>query len=205
MDHSLSQIAEMDRASVLHPFTQAKDYASGKAGDPTIVTGGKGIRIQDARGNGYIDAFAGLYCVNIGYGRDEVADAISRQAHQLAYYHSYAAHTTDQLAILSDRLVRMAPGKMSKVFYGMSGSDANETQAKLVWYYNNLRGKPGKKKIISRDRGYHGCSVVSGSMTGMSFYHDHMDLPMGLIRHTGAPHHYWGAEPGESEEQFSAR
>jgi L-2,4-diaminobutyrate transaminase len=199
------QISDMDRRSVLHPFTQLKDFATGKAGDPTIVTGGKGIRIQDANGNQLIDAFAGLYCVNIGYGRDEVAEAISRQAYQLAYYHSYAAHTTEALARLSDRLVGMAPGRMSKVFYGMSGSDANETQAKLVWYYNNLRGKPNKKKIISRERGYHGCSVVSGSMTGMSFYHDHMDLPMDLIWHTGAPHHYWGAEPGETELQFSAR
>ena len=205
MSLDISQIADMDRRSVLHPFTQLKDFATGKAGDPTIVTGGKGIRIQDAKGNLLIDAFAGLYCVNIGYGRDEVAEAISRQAYQLAYYHSYAAHTTEELARLSDRLARMAPGKMSKVFYGMSGSDANETQAKLVWYYNNLRGKPGKKKIISRERGYHGCSVISGSMTGMSFYHDHMDLPMGLIKHTGAPHHYWGAEPGETEMQFSAR
>lgn len=205
MSLDIRQIADMDRRSVLHPFTQLKDFATGKAGDPTIVTGGKGIRIQDAKGNQLIDAFAGLYCVNIGYGRDEVAEAISRQAYQLAYYHSYAAHTTEELARLSDRLVRMAPGKMSKVFYGMSGSDANETQAKLVWYYNNLRGKPNKKKIISRERGYHGCSVISGSMTGMSFYHDHMDLPMGLIRHTGAPHHYWGAQPGETELQFSAR
>lgn len=205
MSLDIRDIADMDRRSVLHPFTQLKDFATGKAGDPTIVTGGKGIRIQDAKGNQLIDAFAGLYCVNIGYGRDEVAEAISRQAYQLAYYHSYAAHTTEELARLSDRLVRMAPGKMSKVFYGMSGSDANETQAKLVWYYNNLRGKPGKKKIISRERGYHGCSVISGSMTGMSFYHDHMDLPMGLIKHTGAPHHYWGAEPGETEMQFSAR
>ncbi len=132
MDHGLSHIAETDRGSVLHPFTQAKDYASGKSGDPTIITGGKGIRIQDAKGNSYIDGFAGLYCVNIGFGRDEVAEAIAKQAHQLAYYHSNAAHTTDQCAILSDRLVRMAPGRMSKVFYGMSGSDANETQAKLV-------------------------------------------------------------------------
>lgn len=205
MSLDIRDIADMDRRSVLHPFTQLKDFATGKAGDPTIVTGGKGIRIQDAKGNQLIDAFAGLYCVNIGYGRDEVAEAISRQAYQLAYYHSYAAHTTEELARLSDRLVKMAPGKMSKVFYGMSGSDANETQAKLVWYYNNLRGKPNKKKIISRERGYHGCSVISGSMTGMSFYHDHMDLPMGLIRHTGAPHHYWGAEPGETEMQFSAR
>ncbi|MCP1835588.1 L-2,4-diaminobutyrate transaminase [Bradyrhizobium sp. USDA 4532] len=198
-------IAERDRASVLHPFTQLKDFASGKIGNPTIVAGGKGIRIEDAQGRSYIDGFAGLYCVNIGYGRTEVAEAIARQAYKLAYYHTYAAHTTEELANLSDRLVRMAPGKPSKVFFGLSGSDANETQAKLVWYYNNLRGQPKKKKIISRERGYHGCSVISGSMTGMSFYHDHMDLPFPGILHTGTPHYYWGAEPGETEESFSCR
>lgn len=203
--NDIKTIAEKDRATVLHPFTQLKDFATGRIGDPTIVTGGKGIRIEDAQGHSYIDGFAGLYCVNIGYGRTEVAEAIARQAYKLAYYHTYAAHTTDELAILSDRLVGMAPGKPSKVFYGLSGSDANETQAKLVWYYNNLRGQPKKKKIISRDRGYHGCSVVSGSMTGMSFYHDHMDLPFPGILHTGVPHHYWGAEPGETEEAFSRR
>lgn len=205
MTIDVAAIGALDRASTLHPFTQLKDFATGKLGEPTIVETGKGIRIQDATGRSYIDGFAGLYCVNIGYGRTEVAEAISRQAYRLAYYHSYAAHTTDELAILSDRLVKMAPGKMSKVFYGMSGSDANETQAKLVWYYNNLRGQPRKKKIISRLRGYHGCSVVSGSMTGMSFYHDHMDLPFSGILHTGAPHHYWGAQPGETEAEFSQR
>ncbi|UPK28184.1 aspartate aminotransferase family protein [Bradyrhizobium sp. 195] len=205
MTINIKEISKKDKNSVLHPFTQLKDYATGGLGEPTIVETGKGIRIQDAHGNQLIDGFAGMYCVNIGYGRTEVADAISRQAYRLAYYHSYAAHTTDELAILSDRLVKMAPGKMSKVFYGMSGSDANETQAKLVWYYNNLRGKPNKKRIISRERGYHGCSVVSGSMTGMSFYHDQMDLPLSQIVHTGAPHHYWGATPGETEREFSAR
>lgn len=201
----IKTVADRDRSTVLHPFTQLKDFATGKIGDPTIVAGGKGIRIEDADGRSYIDAFAGLYCVNIGYGRTEVADAIARQAHKLAYYHTYAAHTTEELATLSDRLVRMAPGNPSKVFFGMSGSDANETQAKLVWYYNNLRGYPKKKKIIARERGYHGCSVISGSMTGMSFYHDHMDLPFPGILHTGTPHHYWGAEPGETEEAFSRR
>lgn len=205
MRFDIKTITEKDRNAVLHPFTQLKDFASGKLGEPTIVETGKGIRIQDAHGNQLIDGFAGLYCVNIGYGRDDVAEAISRQAYRLAYYHSYAAHTTDELAILSDRLVKMAPGEMSKVFFGMSGSDANETQAKLVWYYNNLRGKPNKKRIISRERGYHGCTVMAGSMTGMSFYHDHMDLPLPQVVHTGVPHHYWGANVGETELEFSAR
>ena len=198
------RIAKLDRGATLHPFTQLKDFATGKS-DPVIIDTAKGIRIQDAAGNSLIDAFAGLYCVNIGYGRTEVADAIARQAHRLAYYHTYVGHTTDELATLSDRLIKMAPGKMRKVFYGMSGSDANETQAKLVCYYNNLRGQPKKKKIISRERGYHGCSVVSGSMTGMSFYHTEMDLPLPGILHTGVPHHYWGSEAGETEIEFSKR
>lgn len=199
------KIAEMDRNSVLHPFTYLKDYASGSSGGPVIVESGKGVRIVDSTGREYIDGFAGLYCVNVGYGRTEVAEAIARQAYKLAYYHSYASHTTDVLATLSDRLVKMAPGKMSKVFYGLSGSDANETQAKIVWYYNNLRGLPKKKKIIARERGYHGCSVVSGSMTGLSFYHDHMDLPIAGILRTGVPHFYWGGVAGETEEAFSER
>lgn len=204
MDH-FDAVAELDRQSVLHPFTYLKGHASGEGPAPVIIEGAKGVRIRDARGHEFIDGFAGLYCVNIGYGRTEVAEAIARQAYKLAYYHSYAGHTTEELARLSDRLVRMAPGRMSKVFYGLSGSDANETQAKLVWYYNNLRGLPRKKKIIARERGYHGCSVVSGSMTGMSFYHDHMDLPVSGILRTGVPHHYWGAVPGETELEFSAR
>lgn len=201
---TLDRTKALDRAAVLHPFTHAKDYEAGNA-DSYVVSSGSGVRIKLADGSELIDGFGGLYCVNIGYGRTEVANAIAEQAHNLAYYHSYAGHTTEALALLSDRLIRMAPGGMSKVFYGLSGSDANETQAKLVWYYNNLRGLPRKKKIIARERGYHGCSVVSGSMTGMAFYHDHMDLPLPIVRHAGVPHHYWGARDGESERDFSAR
>ncbi len=198
-------LEEMDRQSVLHPFTNLKSYAAGELGDPRIVETGQGIRIRDSTGRELIDGFAGLYCVNIGYGRQEVADAIHAQAKQLAYYHAYAAHSTEALIRLSDRLVRMAPGRMSRVFYGLSGSDANETQVKLAWYYNNILGRHRKKKIIARERGYHGCSVLSGSLTGMSFYHAAFDLPVDTVRHTGAPHYYWGAEAGESEEAFSQR
>ena len=202
---SSDEVARMDRATNLHPFTPVRAFEADEIGGPRIVERGEGIRITDAEGKTSIDGFAGLYCVNIGYGRSEVADAIARQAHQLAYYHCYAGHTTRELARLSQRLVDLAPGDMRKVFYGLSGSDANETQAKLVWHYHNLIGKPDKKKIVARERGYHGCSVVSGSMTGMNFYHAHMDLPVKSILHTGVPHHYWGAEAGESELEFSQR
>jgi L-2,4-diaminobutyrate transaminase len=200
-----ASLGAIDRASILHPFSPIRDFASGKLGEPRIVTGASGIRIRDSAGRELIDGFSALYCVNVGYGRSEIADAIAHQAHQLAYYHTYAGHSNEPLIRLSQRLLAMAPGSMQKVFYGLSGSDANETQVKLVWYYNNLRGQPKKKKIISRMRGYHGCSVMAGSLTGMSFYHDHMDLPLPGVLHAGAPHHYWGAEAGESEQAFSQR
>ena len=206
---STSDLHHADRASVLHPSTSITDFASGKL-PSTIVDSASGVRIRDTEGHELIDAFAGLYCVNIGYGRTEVADAIARQAHQLAYYHTYAGHSTEELIRLSDRLVKMAPISnggvpMQRVFYGTSGSDANETNAKLVWYYHNLIGKPKKKRIIARDRAYHGNTVMAGSMTGLNFYHNFMDLPVSAILRTGAPHHYWGANPGETEEQFSQR
>ncbi|EJN39655.1 adenosylmethionine-8-amino-7-oxononanoate aminotransferase [Pseudomonas sp. GM84] len=200
-----AEIADLDRKSVLHPSTYLKEFASGEGGGPTIIESGAGVFIKDAAGKQYLDGFSGLYCVNVGYGRTEIADAIAKQAQKIAYYHSYVGHTTDELAKLSARLVEMAPGEMSKVFYGLSGSDANETQAKLVWYYHNLRGLPRKKKIIARDRGYHGCSVMSGSLTGMAFYHNQMDLPISGVLRTGAAYHYMDAVPGETEEQFSDR
>lgn len=213
-DVATADLHQADRASVLHPSTSIADFASGKL-PSTIVESASGVRIRDTEGHELIDAFAGLYCVNIGYGRTEVADAIARQAHRLAYYHTYAGHSTEELIRLSDRLIKMAPlsnggapnssGKMQRVFYGTSGSDANETNAKLVWYYHNLIGKPKKKRIIARDRAYHGNTVMAGSMTGLNFYHNFMDLPVSAILRTGAPHHYWGANSGESEEQFSQR
>ena len=217
----LTGLASADRASVLHPSTNIADFASGKS-PATLVETASGVRVrltEDGEERELIDAFAGLYCVNIGYGRKEVADAIARQAHKLAYFHSYAGHSTEELIRLSERLIAMAPpsatadghpGKMQRVFYGTSGSDANETQAKLIWYYHNLIGKPKKKRIIARERAYHGNTVMAGSMTGLNFYHSFMDLPISAVIRTGAPHYYWGtaeaeSSAGETEEQFSAR
>ncbi len=202
MSNKTQQLLEIDRQRVFHASTHLKQYAAGELSG-RIISSGRGIRITDSNGIELIDGFAGLYCVNIGYGRTEMADAIYEQAKELAYYHTYVGHTNEALVKLSDRIINMAPEGMSKVYYGMSGSDANETQLKLVWYYNNVRGLPNKKKIISRDRGYHGSSIASGSMTGLPLFHAHFDLPLERIKHTLAPYYYRREDDSMSELEFS--
>ncbi|MBO1520152.1 aspartate aminotransferase family protein [Oceanisphaera pacifica] len=193
---------EMDRQNIFHASTHLKQYSSGEI-KGRIITGAQGIRITDSTGIELIDAFAGLYCVNIGYGRLEMAEALYEQAKKLAYYHTYVGHTNEALIELSERIIKMAPAGMSKVYYGMSGSDANETQMKLVWYYNNVRGLPQKKKIISRDRGYHGSTIAAGSLTGLDTFHAHFDLPLPRVKHTLAPVYYHRADHDMSEGEFS--
>ncbi|MDR2329729.1 MAG: aminotransferase class III-fold pyridoxal phosphate-dependent enzyme [Comamonas sp.] len=200
-----AQLFEDDRAHFMHPSTHAHDHASG-ALPGRIITGASGVRIRDHQGCELLDAFAGLYCVNIGYGRTEVADAIHAQATQLAYYHTYVGHSSEAIIELSARIIRdWAPAGMKKVYYGLSGSDANETQVKLVRYYNNVLGRPQKKKIISRQRGYHGVTVAAASLTGLPANHQDFDLPIARIGHVECPHHYRYANPGESEADFATR
>ena len=195
-------LEELDRKTVFHASTHLKDHASGASG-AHIIERGSGIRIVDADGREFIDAFAGLYCVNVGYGRKEIAQAIQAQAEKLAYYHTYVGHSNEAVIRLSEKVLAMAPKGMSKIYYGMSGSDANETQVKLVWYYNNILGREKKKKIISRHRGYHGSGIMTGSLTGLEVFHKAFDLPLPQVRHTVAAHYYRYAEPGMSEEDFS--
>lgn len=201
MSQDFSQLFEQDRAHFMHPSTHAHDHASG-ALKGRIITGAEGIRLRDHEGRELIDAFAGLYCVNIGYGRTEVADAIHRQAKELAYYHTYVGHSTEAIIELSSRIIDWAPAGMKKVYYGLSGSDANETQVKLVRYYNNILGRPRKKKIISRDRGYHGSGIMTGSLTGLPSFHQHFDLPVEGVKHTVCPHWYRKAPAGMDEQAF---
>jgi len=200
--HNTGALHALDRAHLFHPSTHLRQHAEGQSPN-RIVTGGEGVYIEDAEGNRSLDAFAGLYCVNIGYGRPEMADAIHEQARKLAYYHAYVGHASEPAILLSEKIIGMAPEGMSRVYYGLSGSDANETQLKLVWYYNNILGRPEKKKIISRWRGYHGSGVMTGSLTGLEVFHKAFDLPREPIMHTVCPHHYRHAEPGISEAQFS--
>ncbi|MCQ0091417.1 aspartate aminotransferase family protein [Roseovarius sp. M141] len=197
------QLAEWDRDNFFHPSTHLAQFARGEV-QSRIISGAKDCHIEDREGNRHLDAFAGLYCVNVGYGRTEIAEAIAKQAHELAYYHAYVGHGTEVAITLAKMVLDRAPDHMSKVYFGLSGSDANETNIKLVWYYNNILGRPEKKKIISRWRGYHGSGLMTGSLTGLELFHKKFDLPLEQVIHTEAPYYYRRDDLDMTEEQFVA-
>jgi len=198
------QLDQWDRDNLLHPSTHLAQHARGETPGRVIRTA-SGVRIEDRDGQRWLDGFAGLYCVNVGYGRSEIADAIAEQAHELAYYHAYVGHGTEASITLAKMVMDRAPDHMSKVYFGLSGSDANETNIKLVWYYNNILGRPEKKKIISRWRGYHGSGVMTGSLTGLPLFHEKFDLPMAPVLHTTAPYYYRRGDLSQSEAAFTAQ
>lgn len=197
------QLDQWDHDHFFHPSTHLGQFARGELAN-RIVTGGEGVYISDRDGNRLLDAFAGLYCVNIGYGRQEVAEAIAAQAREMAYYHSYVGHGTEASITLAKMIIDRAPANMSRVYFGLSGSDANETNVKLVWYYNNILGRPEKKKIISRWRGYHGSGLMTGSLTGLELFHKKFDLPLSQVLHTEAPYYFRRTDLSMSESQFVA-
>jgi L-2,4-diaminobutyrate transaminase len=197
------QLDQWDRENFFHPSTHLAQHARGESPARVIRTAA-GCHIEDRDGNRLLDAFAGLYCVNAGYGRTEITDAIAAQARELAYYHSYAGHGTEASITLAKMVLDRAPGNMSKVYFGLGGSDANETNIKLIWYYNNILGRPEKKKIISRWRGYHGSGLMTGSLTGLELFHKKFDLPLAQVVHTDAPFYYRRKNRDQSEEQFVA-
>jgi 4-aminobutyrate--pyruvate transaminase len=169
------------------------------------VTTGKGVHVYDENGKEYIEAMAGLWCASLGFSEPRLADVAYAQMKKLPYYHAFAHKSHDVGIDLAEKLIQIAPAPMSKVFFQCSGSEANDTVVKLVWYYNNAVGRPNKKKIISRLRGYHGVTVASASLTGLPNNHRDFDLPIANILHTDCPHYYRYANPGESEEAFATR
>jgi L-2,4-diaminobutyrate transaminase len=197
------QLDRWDRENFFHPSTHLGQFARGEAPE-RIITGGSGVYIEDRDGKKLLDAFAGLYCVNVGYGRKEIAEAIAKQARELAYYHAYVGHGTEASITLAKMVLDRAPKNMSKVYFGLGGSDANETNVKLVWYYNNILGRPEKKKIISRWRGYHGSGLMTGSLTGLESFHRKFDLPLAPVLHTEAPYYFRRPKIDMSEADFVA-
>jgi 4-aminobutyrate--pyruvate transaminase len=193
---------DRDVAFQLHPFTNLRKH---EAEGPLVMTGGRGIYVWDDTGRQYIEAMSGLWCAALGFGESRLVEAAERQMRRLPYYHLFSHKAHDVAIDLAERLIAIMPVPMSKIFFNSSGSEANDTAVKLVWYYNNALGRPRKKKIISRLRAYHGTTVAAASLCGLLPMHRDFDLPIAHVRHADCPYFYRDAKAGETEEAFAAR
>lgn len=194
--------AARDIAHHLHPYTNFKKHE--QTGPVTIVRG-RGVYVMDDDGKEYIEGMAGLWSAALGFSNERLATVAYEQMKQLPFYHAFNQRSHEPAINLAEKLTSMAPFEASKVFFANSGSEANDTVVKMVWYMNNALGRPLKKKIISRIKGYHGITVASGSLTGLPVNHRSFDLPIQGILHTSCPHYYRFGLEGETEEQFSTR
>ena len=186
----------------LHPSTNLDQH---EVNGPHVFNRGEGIYVYDDDGKQYIEGLAGLWCASLGFSEKRLVKAATRQLETLPFYHNFAHKAVEPSIELAEYLVEHAPVPMSKVFFTNSGSEANDTVVKLVWYYNNIVGRPQKKKIISRRGAYHGITVAAASLTGLQYAHTAFDLPIANIIHTDCPHHYHFAQEGESEADFAKR
>jgi 4-aminobutyrate---pyruvate transaminase len=198
----LSNLAARDVETLIHPYT---NLATFRDSGPLVFERGKGVWVYDSEGKAYIEGMAGLWCTALGYGNEELVEAAVAQMRKLSFGHLFTARSHDPAIELGEKLKEIAPMPISKVFFCCSGSEANDTQIKLVWYMNNALGRPRKKKIISRLNAYHGVTIGAASLTGLPNNHIDFDLPIANILHTSCPHHYRFARDGESEEDFSTR
>ena len=191
-----------DLEHLLHPVTNLKlHHEQG----PTISMKGKGVYLWDNKGKQYLEGMAGLWCTALGYGEEELARTAREQMEKLCYSQLFGSRSNEPSILLAEKLKSMMPMDAGRVFFGLSGSDANDTQVKLMRYYHNVIGKPERKKIIARWNGYHGVTVASGSLTGLPAFHKNFDLPIAGILHTDSHHYYRDAQPGETEDAFVDR
>jgi 4-aminobutyrate--pyruvate transaminase len=198
----LSNYAARDVETLLHPTTNLMAHRSQ---GPLVLERGEGIYVYDTAGKRYIEGLAGLWCTGLGYGNAELIEAAREQMSRLSFSHLFGGRSHEPAIALAEKLKAMAPCPTSKVFFTNSGSEANDTQIKIAWYANNARGRPKKKKIISRQRAYHGTTIASASLSGLSVFHADFDLPMARILHTDCPHYGKHAEPGETQEEYASR
>lgn len=203
----MDALAEKDLIHLLHPAT---NLALHQKTGPLVIDRGEGIYVWDNHGRRYIEGLAGLWCVAIGYGEEALVEAATAQMRKLAYGQLFASRSHEPGILLAEKLQSwMPPSKRHtgpwKFLFGNSGSDANDTQIKLIRYYNNVIGRPCKKKFISRLGGYHGVTLASASLTGLPPFHAHFDLPIDGVLHTACPHAFRHAMPGEDDEDFASR
>jgi 4-aminobutyrate--pyruvate transaminase len=199
---ALSNLAARDVETLVHPYV---NLARLRETGPLIFERGQGIFVYDTSGKPYIEGMSGLWCTALGYGNEELVETAAAQMRKLSFAHLFTGKSHDPAIELAEKLKEIAPVPISKVFFCNSGSEANDTQVKLIWYFNNALGRPHKKKIISRVKAYHGVTVAAASLTGLPGNHRDFDLPLPGFLHAGCPHHYRYAEAGESEEAFASR
>ncbi len=195
-------LVEKDIAHLLHPYTNlARHLENG----PNVIERGDGCYVYDNKGKRFLEAMSGLWCAGLGFSNKRLADAAKAQLDVLPYFHLFNHYSHPTAIELAEKLASIAPNDLQHVLFANSGSEANDSAVKLVWYYHNAIGKPEKKKIIGRQFGYHGVTVASGSLTGLPPVHANFDLPIARILHTDCPSHYHHALEGETEEEFSTR
>lgn len=202
---SPSVLAKKDVANHFHPYTNLRAIEKDA---PLMIVAGDGIEVIDDAGKRYIEGMAGLWCASLGFSEKRLGEAAKRQMDVLPYYHSFSGKAHNVVAEVSEKLISLAPTQAlrdGRVIFANSGSEANDTAFKLVHYYHNAIGKPLKKKIISRVKGYHGVTVASASLSGIPTMHQHFDLPIDGVLRVGCPHPYQFAKDGESSEQFATR
>jgi len=197
-----NSMAARDVAHVLHPYTNLVKH---EAVGPLVIERGKGIYVYDDQDKEYIEGMAGLWCAGLGFSEAALVDAAIEQMRKLPYYHGFGHKTTGPVVELAEKLKAMSPLPVGKIFFAEGGSGANDTLIKLIWYYNNARGRTDKKTILSRIKGYHGVTIASASLTGLPANHKDFDLPIARIKHVDCPHYYRFAQDGESEAEFVAR
>lgn len=196
-------IKTTDNAHHLHPFTTHHEL---REKGPRVITRAEGVYIYDEDGKKILDGMAGLWCVQLGYGRQELVDAAADAMKTLSYYNLFFQTTTPYAAKLADLIAQKTPEGLDQVFFGCSGSEAVDSAIKLIWYYWNLQGKPEKKAIIARERAYHGSTMAAASLSGLPFMQGIFDLPLPRFHHVAPTPHYYGyAENGESEHDFAMR
>jgi len=198
----LQKLIDKDSDLILHP---ASSIAALCEQGPDMIVKGKGAHVYDAKGTKLLDAIAGLWCVNVGYGRMELSQVMKEAADELAYYHTFSNASNPWQVMLAEKILSYTPAGLSKVFLGNTGSDANDTLIKIAWHYHTLRGKPEKIKIIARDQAYHGTSISTAGLTGLPSFHKSYPLPLDFILRTDCPHYYTRGHEGESEAQFCDR
>jgi len=198
----LSNRAARDIETLVHPYTNLAKF---RDDGPLVIERAKGVYVYDSDGKAYIEGMAGLWCTSLGYGNEELVEAAATQMRKLSFAHLFNGRSHDPAVELAERLKEIAPVPISKVFFCNSGSEANDSQIKLVRYMNNALGRPLKKKIIGRIKGFHGLTLGAASLTGLPHNHADFDLPLPGILHTSCPHHYRGAMDGESEEDYATR